>query len=101
LDTVVVFPSLDSEHHDDGRLAPVELHLLLSPQHLVEFLVEDLDDLVLARQSSERFLLEGPPLHTLRHGQDELDVHIGLDERSLQVSYELLDGRFIDHRSPQ
>src|SRR2546427_4312916 len=52
---------------------------------------------VLARaHARRRFLLERAPLQLLRDRQGELDVHVRLDERSLDVADDLLDERLVD-----
>src|SRR5256884_7095381 len=43
-----------------------------------------------------RLVLERPPLELLRDREGELDVHVRLDERALDVADDLLDERLVD-----
>src|SRR5207244_1132943 len=74
----------------DPRLG--DLHGFLRPR----LLVDDSDDMLARAHARGRLLFERPPLELLRDREGELDVHVRLDERPLDVPDDLFDERLID-----
>ena len=71
-------------------------HLAAGTQDLHQLLVDDSDDMLARAHARGRLLFERPPLELLRNREGELDVHVRLDERPLDVPDDLFDERLID-----
>ena len=84
--------ALDADEHED--VLPPWLDLQgdrFLADECCKGVVDDLDDVFPATYPWGELLVEGPFLDDLAELQDELDVDVRLEERSLEVAYQILD----------
>src|SRR6266542_2284201 len=74
----------------------LERHVAARAEDPDEFLVDDPDDVLARAHARRRRFLQGAPMEFPGDRQRQLDVHVRLDERPLDVSDDLLDEGLVD-----
>src|SRR5207245_620563 len=65
------------------------------PEDFHEVLVDDPNDVLARAHARGRFFLQGATLELLRNGERQLHVHVGLDQRTLNVADDFFDQGFV------
>ena len=88
----------DEQQHRRGPLRPREWHGL-SAEHVDQSVVHDLDDLLRAGDRLEDLLAERALAHRRNELADDLEVHVGLEQRDADIAQRVLEVRFADARA--
>src|SRR3989338_6798469 len=87
----------EEPYHHDLIGFPGDLNLMaFATQESCQFLIDDMDEMLLLGEASWCILLADPFLYRAAQGKDKFHIHVCLEERSLDVLYKLIHKLVID-----
>jgi hypothetical protein len=92
--------TLQADQHEDrwGRASEGDLRRvgIVAAKHLHQFVVHDADDMLRGRQALQHFLPQRTLLHVIDELLDQLEIHIGFEQRLAHLAHGVRDVFFSD-----